>query len=264
MKIWALTICHNEENFIWFALMSVVDHVDKILVWDTGSTDRTVEIIKLAQAKFPQKIEFRECGDWALTGFGKFRQQMLEAAKCDWVVILDGDEVWWRDSIKRLVKLIEHKGTRLSAIAVPFRVPVGDIFHFQSELAGRYRIQGRQGHLTVRAINRKLAGLKISGEYPHEGFVDGKGRLIQDRSDIEYLDAPYLHLTHLRRSSRPQRDNKIKLELGSYAGNNFKFPEVFYLDYPEIVPSPWTKIGLFESVRASIMTGLRNIKRRIS
>ena len=44
--IWANTIVHNEENFIWFAIMSVIDWVDKMLVWDTGSTDKTVEIIE--------------------------------------------------------------------------------------------------------------------------------------------------------------------------------------------------------------------------
>jgi hypothetical protein len=37
MKIWAHVVCQNEENYIWFALMSVVSHVDKIIVRDTGS-----------------------------------------------------------------------------------------------------------------------------------------------------------------------------------------------------------------------------------
>ena len=49
MKIWVNTIVHNEENFIWFAVMSVIDYVDKVLIYDTGSTDKTVEIIKEIQ-----------------------------------------------------------------------------------------------------------------------------------------------------------------------------------------------------------------------
>ena len=46
MKVWAHTLVKNEERYIWYAVMSVIDWVDKILIWDTGSTDKTVEIIK--------------------------------------------------------------------------------------------------------------------------------------------------------------------------------------------------------------------------
>ena len=44
--VWVNTVIRNEENFIWYALMSVIDYVDKILIYDLGSTDKTVEIIK--------------------------------------------------------------------------------------------------------------------------------------------------------------------------------------------------------------------------
>ena len=46
MKIWAHTLVMNEDRFIWYAVMSVIDYVDKILIFDTGSTDGTVRIIK--------------------------------------------------------------------------------------------------------------------------------------------------------------------------------------------------------------------------
>ena len=44
--IWANCLIKNEERWVWYALQSVLPYVDKILVWDTGSTDNTVEIIK--------------------------------------------------------------------------------------------------------------------------------------------------------------------------------------------------------------------------
>ena len=46
MRIVAHILVKNEEKWIWYSLMSVLDYVDEILVWDAGSTDRTVEIIK--------------------------------------------------------------------------------------------------------------------------------------------------------------------------------------------------------------------------
>ena len=35
----------NEEKWIWFAIKSVVDYMDRLIIYDTGSTDKTVEII---------------------------------------------------------------------------------------------------------------------------------------------------------------------------------------------------------------------------
>ena len=61
MKIWANTVVHNEENFIWFAIMSVVDYVDKVLVYDTGSTDQTVSIIKEIKKAYQESYREKWC-----------------------------------------------------------------------------------------------------------------------------------------------------------------------------------------------------------
>ena len=51
----------NEEHFLEDALLSVKDWVDEMIVMDTGSTDRTVEIAKDLGAKvsfFPWPNDF--------------------------------------------------------------------------------------------------------------------------------------------------------------------------------------------------------------
>jgi glycosyltransferase involved in cell wall biosynthesis len=237
MKIWANCIVHNEENFIWFALMSVLDYVDKILVWDTGSTDKTVEIIKEIIKAKPNKIEFKEVGLVDKSEFTKMRQKMLEESKCDWILILDGDEVWWRESIGKLVGLINKEKT-IDAIVSPFYNCVGDIYHFQSQEAGKYEIAGKKGHITIRALNRNIPGLRLTGPYGEEAYVDANGRPIQQSERIVYLDAPFMHLTHLKRSLKKGL-RKYKYDLGLML--NKGFPEVFYLDRPSIVPPPWIK-----------------------
>lgn len=246
MKIWANTIVHNEENFIWFAIMSVVDYVDKILVWDTGSTDKTVEIIKEIISQKGDKVEFKEVGLVDKDEFTKMRQAMLEESKCDWILILDGDEVWWKDSIKKLKEKIEQEGNKLDAVAVPFYNLVGDIYHYQSEDAGRYELAGRKGHLTIRAINRRIPGLHLAGPYGKEGYVDNDEKPIQDMSSekLIFLDAPFLHLTHLKRSSK-KRHNKFKYDLGKEFRKNF--PEVFNLERRMNIPTPWrTRSKVYE------------------
>ena len=60
MKIWANTVVNNEENFIWFSVMSVIKFIDRIVIYDTGSTDNTVSIIEELKRKNPGKIIFKE------------------------------------------------------------------------------------------------------------------------------------------------------------------------------------------------------------
>lgn len=243
MTIWANTIVHNEENFIWFALMSVVDYVDKILVWDTGSTDRTVDIIKEVIKTKGEKIIFKEVGKASITEFTKMRQAMLNESKCDWILILDGDEVWWKNSIVGIRREIEENDLELEAVAVPFFNLVGDIFHYQSQLAGQYKLLGKKGHLTVKAVNRKLPGLHWSGPYGKEGLFDRSNRLIQEKQGdrLIFMELPFLHFTHLRRSSKTV--GKYKYDLGKRFPKDFKYPEVLYRERPHLVPSPWATRG---------------------
>lgn len=264
MKIWANTIVNNEENFVWFAIMSVVDYVDKVLVWDTGSDDKTAEIIKEIKKIKGEKIDFREVGSVDKFQFTKMRQAMLDQSKCDWILILDGDEIWWEDSIKRLTSEIKRKGKVIEGIAVPFIVPVGDIYHLQEEMAGRYKLLGKKGHLSLRVFNKKIPGLHVDWPYGKESYLDKDNKPIQQREKIVFLDTPYLHVTHLKRSNLPRRYNKYKYELGASAREDFKFPEIFSTNYPKIVPSPWNKISGTELIKAMALTPLRRIKRRLS
>lgn len=263
MKIWANTIVNNEENFIWFSIMSVLDYVDKILIYDSGSNDKTVEIIKKIQQLKSDKIIFKEVGEVDKLQFTKMRQKMLNDSICDWILILDGDEVWWNDSIKKLVEEINKKGDKIDGVVVPMMVPVGDIYHIQEEEAGQYKLAGRKGHLSLRAINRKIPGLHVDWPYGKESYLDENSLPVQERKNIVFLDAPYLHLTHLNRSSVARRYNKFKYELGDKVSKDFQFPESLYLEYPSIVPSPWAQISGLSKIKSQLLTPLRKIKRRM-
>lgn len=264
MKIWVNTIVHNEENFIWFAIMSVVDYVDKILIYDTGSTDKTVRIIREIQKIKKNKIDFTEVGETDKNEFARQRQKMLENSICDWILILDGDEVWWEDSIKKLKDKIDKNGNHLDGIVVPFVVPVGDIYHIQEEKAGQYKLLGKKGNLSLKAISKKIPGLHLDWPYGIESFFDKDNNLVQDRENVIFLDSPFLHLTHLKRSSKNKKPNKFKYELGSHVSKDFKFPESLYLSASGLVSSPWNKITGLDYIRAKLLTPLRRVKRRIS
>ena len=264
MKIWANTVVNNEENFIWFSIMSVVDYVDQILIYDTGSTDKTVQIIKEIQKNKTNKIRLQEIGPADKNKFTKLRQQMLEESKSDWIIVLDGDEIWWEDSIKKVVTKIQKKGNEIEGIVVPMLVPVGDIYHLQDKQAGQYRLLGRKGNLSLRAISKKISGLHVDWPYGKESYLDKNNKLIQEREGVIFLNAPYLHATHLKRSNSKRKSDKFKYELGQPFPSNFRYPEVLYSSTSSIVASPWVKLTGVNLLKAKILTPIRKIKRNFN
>jgi len=272
MSIYAHALVKNEERYIWYSLMSVLRYVDRVLVWDTGSTDRTVEIIAEIKKRFPNKVNFKEVGEVDAEEFTKVRQEMLDATVSDWFLILDGDEVWWDDSIKKVVEKIATDGNTIESIVVPMIYPIGDIYHRQEEAAGRYQLASRKGHYALRAVNRKIPGLSSSNPHGTWGWTDGEGKMIQDRDfkKILYLPAPYMHFSLMPRGGSKSEDKKVikraqklKYELGTPFPKDFFYPEVFFRKSPDMVPSPWVKMDRNYFLRALIQTPFKKIKRRI-
>ena len=82
-----LTVCliaRNEEKFLEQCLGSIKDIAAQIILVDTGSTDRTVDI---AKANGAEVCSFTWCDDFAAA-----RNAALEGARGDWILILDADE----------------------------------------------------------------------------------------------------------------------------------------------------------------------------
>ncbi len=268
-KIWGNMVVKNEDKFIWFAVKSVIEFLDKLIIYDTGSSDKTVEIIELLKKEYPRKIIFEEIGEVDGEGLTKVRQKMLDETLGDWFLIVDGDEIWWRKGMELVLSEIEKNGNGLYALVSPVYNLVGDVYHYQEKEAGEYKILGKKGHFNIRVINRHIPGLHLGEDYPLEGYIDKEGRLIQSVSEkLKFVDTPVFHASHLRRSSlntslkKTLHRDKLKFEIGNRFPNDFKFPEVFYLERPEIVDNPWIKMSLGYQVVSFLQTPLRKIKRR--
>jgi len=82
-----LSVClivKNEEKFLDQCLKSIRALADQIIIVDTGSTDRTLEIARCYDAEIHA---FAWCDDFAAA-----RNAALEHATGDWVLVLDADE----------------------------------------------------------------------------------------------------------------------------------------------------------------------------
>lgn len=160
-------ICKNEADRIEACLESVKDWADEIIVFDSGSTDGTLEIVRRYTDQVHQT-------DWP--GFGPQRQRSLEAARGDYVLTIDADE-------RVTPELREEITAELARDTVPcavYRMPWGPIFFGQ-----RLRWGGRYSSPQAKLFRRE--GAEFPQVQVHETlkFPPGpvgrlKGRLDHD------------------------------------------------------------------------------------
>ena len=271
MSIWAHTLVKNEDRYLWFAVTSVVDYVDKVLLWDTGSTDDTIKVAKELKRRYLERVDFRQVVQKDIYDFTDVRQQMLNETRSSWLMILDGDEVWWDQKIRQVVQVIKERSNgNLETIVTPYYNVVGDIFHYQEESAGMYSIDSKKGHYNIRFVNRQIPELHFNKPHGQQGLFDRNGVLIQDRekTNRKLVDAKcYLHFTNVLRSTKndyfvPKRKTKMKYELGVKFQKDFYYPEAFFKPAPPIVPSPWRKMGGDFVKKALLQTPIKKVKRR--
>ena len=106
----ACLIVKNEEENLPTCLESIRNWVDEIIVVDTGSSDRTVEIAESYGARvFYQQWD----GD-----FSKARNYSLAQATKDWIFIIDADEEFVQDDIPLIRRVMAQDKYRLVSINV--------------------------------------------------------------------------------------------------------------------------------------------------
>jgi glycosyltransferase involved in cell wall biosynthesis len=105
-------IARDEEAFIASCLDSARAYVDEMVVVDTGSADRTVEI---ARARGARVEYFEWCDDFAAA-----RNAAIEAATADWILMLDADEALDPES----GPLLRHYAGQLPSSALAYAVVI--------------------------------------------------------------------------------------------------------------------------------------------
>lgn len=265
-------VVKNEEKWIWYAIESIRDIAHEILIYDTGSTDKTVEIIKTIKDK---KIKFEEKGPVDSIGLVNLRREQLKKTRTEWFLILDGDEIWSNEAKKELIQKLQSAKTTEWGVVIRAWNFVGDVYHLHPESKmynWPFAPKGFIGWANLRVIRTSTPGLHITGNYPLEAYCDSKSTPIQNYGikHLIFLDDHYFHATYLVRSSNRKSDKTVlnrlyknKLELGIHTGLNFSYPEVFYAKKPKIVEDPWRKRSALVSFASAIQTPAKEIRRRL-
>jgi len=102
-KISFCAIVKNEEKSLPQCLETVRNLVDEMIVLDTGSTDKTVEIASEMGAKV---YHFAWCDNFATA-----RNEALKYVQGDWILVLDADERLTPDGVSQIKDAIANPQT---------------------------------------------------------------------------------------------------------------------------------------------------------
>jgi len=154
-----LSVCvitFNEEDRLGRCLDSVRSLADEIILFDSGSTDGTIDLAR----QYTDKIWVT---DWP--GYGTQKQRALERASMEWVLIIDADEALddeLRDSIDRLLR-------QKNILEQAFKLPWAVIRH------GKRLRFGRSARAPLRLFRRE--GAWFSPDPVHERLNHPPGRV---------------------------------------------------------------------------------------
>ena len=172
-KLSVVIITQNEALNILRCIDSVAAFADEIVVVDSFSTDRTVELCESKGCRV-----FRH----TFEGYGQQKQFASDLATNDWVLSLDADEIVSEDLKKEIQQILSKENISEAGFDIPF-----SLFYLGRIL--KYSGVGREFHL--RLFDRKRG--QFTRTEVHEGIeINGppgklKGKIIHySYRDLEH------------------------------------------------------------------------------
>jgi glycosyltransferase involved in cell wall biosynthesis len=194
----------DNEKTIHRALRSV-DSLAEVIIVDTGSTDKTLEIART----FPNVKIYEH----AFTGFGALKNLAMSYASNDWILSLDSDEVLSDGALKELCE------TELEQHAVYS-------FPFHNYFNGKWiRWCGWYPDRHIRLYNKSVTSFTAS--FVHEGIETNGLEEVRFSHPIDHFS--YLKIEDFLR--KMQSYSSLFAEENQYKRGSSMFKAIFHAQY---------------------------------
>ena len=194
-------IVRDEERVLGACLESVSPWVDEIIVVDTGSTDRTVEIAQKAGAKvfdFPWRDDFSAA-----------RNESIRHATGDWIFWMDADDTIPPESGQKLHDLVRLAEHRVTGFIMQVHIPPAP---------------GDNGFTVVDHVKlfRNRPELRFEGRI-HEQILESINRVggMVQRTPLCVVHSGYDHSPEGQRKKRARDLKLLELDLKDRPGHPF-------------------------------------------
>ncbi|MES2803290.1 MAG: glycosyltransferase family 2 protein [Bdellovibrionota bacterium] len=223
MPISAVIICKNEEANIERCLKSLT-WVDEVVVYDSGSTDNTINIAQKMGAKVHQ-------GLWL--GFGATKHEATNRASHDWILSIDADE----EVPDQLRREIQQKLSTLDADYI-YKIPRLS-YYLQSWI----KYGGWYPDFQIRLFNRKTH--QWNKAEIHEQVEPLRG----DTEHIAQLEHHLHHYVFKNIEHQVQTNNRystLQAQTMFASGTSFSYFHLFTKPYVKFVECYILKLGFLD------------------
>jgi glycosyltransferase involved in cell wall biosynthesis len=201
MKVTAIILTHDEEKHIERAINSIRSFVDQIVVVDSGSTDRTVEIASAlgAHVLFHPWINYATQFNWAIGNLPH---------PTEWVVRLDADEIVTSALAAEIVKELPTLDAATNGVFVSRRMRFqgGEINHggvspirvLRIFRHGHGQCEDRwmDEHIKVAGSTKDFAGAIIDDNLNSLTWWTEKHNKYSSREVVDLLNLEYRFIPH--------------------------------------------------------------------
>ena len=159
-------LIRNEERFIKAAILSVLPLAKRILVYDTGSSDATIEVVSSIQSDLSAvpsgtgqagKIELVRKTFSSPRELTRFRNEMIERTTTEWFMVVDGDEIYPAQAIQGIAQALPHVAPTIHQIKVHRKHFLGSLnFISPVDCLGRIYRTSQIRHRTGYPLRRRL------------------------------------------------------------------------------------------------------------
>lgn len=189
-------LCFNGETLIETSLRSILPYVTEAHIIDTGSTDKTMDILRRLRSEFPhlemEQVDTRGFGvtwvDWEKNRIlTELLNKLKVKTKAHWILRADDDEVFPERTMLEILDVLGREST----------APVYSIRYVHFEKEGNCIIEPRK-HKGLR-VARLFKNTEFSwwgGNYGREVITISGHRISSNKCPL--LRQPFLHLGEYR------------------------------------------------------------------
>ncbi|MCM3238363.1 glycosyltransferase family 2 protein [Heyndrickxia oleronia] len=200
-------IVKNEENSIKRCIDSVKSLVDEIVIVDTGSTDKTMNI--LSEYSNIKVFNFEWCDDFSLA-----RNYSIENTTGDYVLVLDADEYLIDGSRDELKKVMVQKKIGRIQINSHF-IKDAEEYHSKSYVSRFFPRKVRYTGVIHEQLETQLPRMKMNFKVEHSGYY---------KTNKSERNIPLL----LKEIKNNPTDSYYLFQLGKELRINKRYEESFY------------------------------------
>jgi glycosyltransferase involved in cell wall biosynthesis len=179
MRVGLVMIVRNEEAVIRRALVSAIPFVNTWLIVDTGSTDRTREIVRETLTGIPGDLVDRP---WVDFGHNRTEALRLCEGRMDWAIMLDADD----SLVGRPPPSSLWKQTRIDGISI--RINHNNLWHDRVHIFRMGRGWMYRGAIHEVPVCEAAQEKPVLGLLPPETYMVSRCDGSRSKNPRKYLD----------------------------------------------------------------------------